>query len=200
MRFWFEIKLACFLFVALLVLIIWIYLFPPEIYDDTSHLPSFRDIRDQVSTGDLILLSGNTYGEKMIRWGTGSPWNHVGMVVTKQDDRHRSVWLWECDIGQGFKSGVRLVPLALKLTKWKHGKRIGAWIKLNTVYNLSYSELKTPSEFLERKSLKPFMESENGKKIETRFYSYLLSHITDTSNDQSYYCSELMVKMYQLKR
>lgn len=187
MRFWFEIKLACFLCGLILALLLWVYFFPPDIrnlYENTGKLPSFREIKHDFSTGDIILMSGNTYGEKIVRWGTGCPWNHVGIVVVKPGNMD-TLWLWECDIGQGFVPGVRLVPLPLKLSKFRNGLRIGAWIKLSTPHRITYEKLK------------PFLKKEMGKEIEMTYYSYLLSGITDQNNSAKYYCSELAAKTYQ---
>src|SRR5690606_7754369 len=84
-----------------------------------------------VQNGDIILLSGDTPGEKTCRWCTGTIFSHVGFLfrekhpVTGED----IPYVLDCDLGQKTKSGVRVLPLRDKLHRYK-GFRSGAVKKL----------------------------------------------------------------------
>jgi hypothetical protein len=54
---------------------------------------SYKDIRDQLKTGDLILFSGKSPIGRMIRLFSNSKWSHLGMVI-KVDDVDMLL-LWE---------------------------------------------------------------------------------------------------------
>ena len=95
---------------------------PKESFDTLSR----EELLDKASTGDLILLSGTTYGEKLIKRLSGSCYSHVGLVL-KQDGK---VWLWEADLGQRHKDGPRLILLSEKLDRWT-GSKVGGWIPLS---------------------------------------------------------------------
>jgi hypothetical protein len=92
---------------------------------------SYNDILTEVENGDLILLAGDTRGEKLCRWFPGSIFSHVGLLFREKhketgEDR---VYIWDCDLGQGYKDGIRLALLDNKIRRYK-GFRIGALKKL----------------------------------------------------------------------
>jgi hypothetical protein len=72
---------------------------------------------NSLKTGDLIFISGQTHGEKMIKWITGSEWSHVALIIKEDDDLSGSkmLFVWEADIGRGYKDGPRIVKLSDKL-------------------------------------------------------------------------------------
>ena len=86
-----------------------------------DHLMSFDEVMNNLTTGSLIFLSGDTYGERVCKLIDQSIFSHVGLVFV-EDGVH---YVFECDVGQGYKSGVRVIPLWDKLTRYK-GCKIGA--------------------------------------------------------------------------
>lgn len=91
----------------------------------------YKDILDNVENGDLILLAGDTHGEKLCRWFPGSIFSHVGLLfreIHKETGENR-VYVWDCDLGQLYKDGVRMSLLDNKIRRYK-GFRIGALKKL----------------------------------------------------------------------
>nr|QBK85701.1 MAG: permuted papain-like amidase [Marseillevirus LCMAC101] len=92
---------------------------------------NYEDILNEVENGDLILLAGDTHGEKLCRWFPGSIFSHMGLLIREKqketgEDR---VYIWDCDLGQGYKEGVRMSLLDNKIRRYK-GFRIGALKKL----------------------------------------------------------------------
>ncbi len=43
-------------------------------------MPVYAEVRDQISSGDLIAWSGNSFGASIIRHWTGSEFSHIGMA------------------------------------------------------------------------------------------------------------------------
>lgn len=68
-----------------------------------------------LNTGDLIFMSGKTYGERVLQCFSECCYNHVGIIVFDGSSRY----VLEADIGQGYRSGVRLIPLQEKINRWK---------------------------------------------------------------------------------
>lgn len=79
------------------------------------HRDEYRQKVEQFNTGDLFFLSGNTIGERVCRWFGDSPFSHVGMILNEGD----KLFALECDVGQGAKSGVRIVNFTDKLKRFK---------------------------------------------------------------------------------
>ena len=91
----------------------------------------YEDILNEVENGDLILLAGDTHGEKLCRWFPGSIFSHVGLLFREKNRETGKdvVYVWDCDLGQGYKEGVRMSILDNKIRRYK-GFRIGALKKL----------------------------------------------------------------------
>jgi len=68
-----------------------------------------------VKTGDLLFFRGLSWVEKTIQSYTKCRYNHVAMVVVDRGSR----FLWEADVGENYRQGPRLIPLELKLSKWR---------------------------------------------------------------------------------
>ena len=84
----------------------------------------YKKNRDQLETGDIILMADNTLASLCLRYGTGCHWSHVGMVIKLGED---SVMLWESmpwsdlkdrDTGE-YTMGVMLVPLSLRISRYR---------------------------------------------------------------------------------
>lgn len=85
---------------------------------------AYSAVRDQLKTGDIILMAGESVFSWAIRRFTGSKWSHVGMVVRSPDID--AVLLWESTTtghpedyatpdGREPKRGVQLPPLSKRV-------------------------------------------------------------------------------------
>lgn len=91
------------------------------------HLRSlpYTQLRSQLKTGDLVLFSGRTLAARLVRWWTGSPWSHIGIIV-RLPEYADTPMLWEAtrantvaDIHCGeIMDGVQLVSLDAKLASY----------------------------------------------------------------------------------
>ncbi len=94
------------------------------------------NLLNKVQNGDLIFLAGKSQGERAIRFFHSSYYSHMGMIFV--DERNavkdangnvpveNKIFIWEADLGQGSRSGPRVMKLADKLKRWK-GEKIGMW-------------------------------------------------------------------------
>lgn len=187
-----ELGIACSVLVMVLVVLLCIYLFSPspDAYLKKQKVTvSFNDLKDDLSTGDLILFCGDTYQEKAIRWVVGCRFSHVAMVVKKPGNTD-TLWLWEADMGQGEKDGPRLIRLQDKINRYK-GKRVGAYLKLNSVQPIHYDDVMS----IVRRGI--------NKKMQDRAYSWLLSNRPESRlysmlhDEDKVFCSELIADTYQ---
>jgi len=69
-------------------------------------------------TGDLLFFSGETFTENFIKLYLSSELSHVSMVVREGEE----VYLWELDVGQGYKDGARVIPISKKLERYRGSK------------------------------------------------------------------------------
>jgi len=72
------------------------------------------------SSGDLIFLSGHHPGERICKSMSNSFYSHVGIILVEND----IVYILDCDVGQNYKDGVRVMELEKKLERYK-GSKIG---------------------------------------------------------------------------
>ena len=79
------------------------------------------DIQDEMKnmkTGDLLFFSGLSTIDDVIKRYTSSYISHVGMIILENN----VLYLFEADNGQGYKRGVRVIPLKEKLERYKGEK------------------------------------------------------------------------------
>lgn len=117
------------------LLVATIYFSPPKY---SGHTLAKYDLND-FDNGDLVFLSGDSYGEKTVRFFTGSPWSHVAMVIKEYEkieglgDETKflpKIYLYECDLGSKVHEGVRLISLERKLNR-KELNNVMALRKIN---------------------------------------------------------------------
>lgn len=75
---------------------------------------------DDLKTGDLLFMSGDTYAEKMFKCFSECPYSHVAIVINNNNEIH----LFEADVGQGFRDGIRVIPLLTKIDRWRGRKEV----------------------------------------------------------------------------
>lgn len=157
------------------------------IFSNTTPRVTSSEMLSNAKTGDLILLSGSTSSEKLIRAITRSPYSHVSMVVIENN----TAYLWESDIGQHIKSGVRVIPLAEKLALYK-GEKTGLWLKF-----------KDESRRPRREDIIPLLNKYIDTKMPKNMDYYLFSSSPDgyfykeSKEDDAMYCSELVAQSLQ---
>lgn len=180
-------------FVLLICLLLLIVITVPNIDKfSPSHIYDYKDIKNELDTGDLILLSGKTVSERFVCWYTGCIFSHVGMIVRIKDDDSgkEDLYIWEADIGQGAKRGTRLMPLDDKLARYK-GYRKGAILKLDTPRKIYINDV-----------VRIIKEHEK-QDMDTTLLTYATSGYPRSyayhavKNDEKVFCSELIADTYQ---
>lgn len=86
---------------------------------------TYREVRPDIDTGDLVLFSGKGGVSVGIRWVTRSRWSHVGMALRVPE--WNIILLWEAtpfsnvpDVESGrLRQGVQLTPLSEQLKRYE---------------------------------------------------------------------------------
>lgn len=144
---------------------------------------SLSDVLAYAQTGDLIFLSGKTFGEKCIKWALDSDFSHLALVVRTDDN----LYLYEADIGQRWRTGVRLIDFKKKLERYK-GWKVGVWQRLY-------------GNPIDVQILQKSIESNISKKIDTNTFTYWTSRFPSIAKalkkDDTVYCTELVASTLQ---
>lgn len=137
---------------------------------------SIETFLKKADNGDLIFLCGDSFGEDILRWASGSEFSHVGIIFKDIDG---SLYIYESDIGQKVKRGIRIIKLSEKLKRHK-GYKVGAWRKLQ-------GERPTSTQFMIH------VTNHLSKPFDDQFISWFLPiKVSD-----GYFCSELVAKILQ---
>jgi len=169
----------------------------PEKYvsRNNNHLAwtTTEDILKNSEDGDILFLSGDTSGERTCRWFSGCIFSHVGFLFREKHPvtGENVVYIFDCDIGQGSKDGVRVQPLKDKLDRYK-GFRIGALKKLNVGYG------KTRPSYDDIMGLvKKYLPTEFDEYIATWWVARWPKIHRLVKNNKTMFCSELLANIYQ---
>lgn len=98
---------------------------------------------EKAENGDILLLTGDTSGEKTCKWFSGSPFSHVGILFWDKatpKDKNKELFILDCDLGQGERQGVRRMKVKDKLSKYK-GRNIAVLKKLEVESRPSTEEI-----------------------------------------------------------
>lgn len=127
-------------------------------------------------TGDLLFFRGLSWIEKTIQAYTRCRYNHVSMVVEELG----RYFLWEADVGEGYRKGPRMIPLELKLQRWRGTSEIA--------YRPIKKELVLDS----------LLKVAN-RKVSGEFDKSMMKWLTDwwPREGEKYFCSELVVATLQ---
>lgn len=125
-----------------------------------------------LKTGDVLLLSGKTFPERIICFLTHCEFSHCAMVVRIKD----KIFLWEADIGQGKKKGPRMIPFDQKLKRYK-GYKTAAVVRIKKELDMS--------AFLKA------AEKNFDLTMDECMFAYFLGR---SESDGSVFCSELLAK------
>lgn len=163
---------------------------------------SFEQAHQELETGDLVLLSNNSWQSCIVRWFTGSEWTHAGVVVRERRDRYDQLWMLESmnhpdgpvDVLTGTqKEGVRLVSLAeaVQSAELRHMAFVRiAWPSVDC-----FSDAE--------RALWEFMRTEHTKPYEHSYLTFIrlvldlrvLGH--NQIDTREYFCSELVAEAYK---
>lgn len=149
---------------------------------------SYKTIREELKTGDIIFCSGNYLFSKIIQKFTKSVWSHVGIIY--RDEQLNRILVLESEK----LIGVRLAPLS-KYIKDYHGKNkpykgqiaVG---KITT--ELNQELLKKGISFGLDELTKPY---DNWEII--RIAIRILFNKGKREDDRKYICSELVYECYK---
>lgn len=166
-----------------------------EDYEKGKIVPTFDNIEDllkNVENGDLIFLSGDTQGERAIRMAHNSYYSHVGFLFVDKrgaidSTPKNTVFIWESDLGQGYRDGPRIMRLWDKLSRWK-GCKIGMIRKYSSFFHRPKTE-----EILN--VAKPILDANIGMDISMTswfFSDYPESKIFKFLKDDKVFCSGLV--------
>lgn len=91
---------------------------------------NINEFLKECDNGDIILMCGNTRGERGCRWVTNCKFSHVAIVFRETNENGESVpYIWESDLGCKSKDGPRIMRLDDKLRNY-HGYKNLSWRKL----------------------------------------------------------------------
>jgi hypothetical protein len=121
--------LWCWIILAFLIVIVGCMVNIHYLKYDIEYKGSEKELLDEVENGDLLFFTGETYGEKAIRWYSGSNFSHICMVFRDNENGSSVSFVWEADVGQRYKEGPRVMRLKEKLERWK-GVKICALKKM----------------------------------------------------------------------
>ena len=154
----------------------------------------YKEIRDSLRTGDIVLYAGKSGFSQWIKQFTGSRWSHVGMVFRMP--QFEFITVWESTTGSKAKDvisgkhrdGVQMFQLSQRLANYD------GEIAIRRLHGVDLTERLTALETL-RKELK-------GKPYETSQFELLAAVIDKvdiyTEEDlSSVFCSELVAEAYQ---
>jgi hypothetical protein len=151
---------------------------------------SYKEFLEKADNGDLILLSGDSKGERTCRWAANCVFSHVGMVFREKDVKtgESKLYIWEADVGQRSKPGPRIMVLDDKLSRYK-GFKIMGWTPL--------MKGKRPS----KESILKLVPKYHHKKIDNWMLVWLLpnySIFNNTKKDRkTVFCGELVADSLQ---
>ena len=165
------------------------------ISDNSNHIThiSLGDVIKEVDNGDIIFFTGTTFGEKSCKWFIGSIFSHIGFLFrekhpTTQED---IVYIFECDLGQVSKEGVRIMSLKDKLSRYP-GLRIGAIKKL-----IVAEGNERPKLYDILGLVKKYENIKFDHKIITWWVSNYPKIYNIFKNPETMFCSELVAGVYQ---
>jgi hypothetical protein len=177
--------------------------FTPSLRDHLMHMSidgelpvkeiTVADLYEVAQTGDILLMSGTTFNEKMVRWWTDAPVSHVGLIVRETDVPNAidTLFLWEADVGQGSVAGSRLISLRQKLELYK-GEHTAIYIPL-----LAHNKRQTPTIDPDGMELLRKYVHTTHKSMDRLFTRYFFAA---PESETSVYCSELACNTLQVAK
>jgi hypothetical protein len=131
------------IFITGVLLILWWVIVEKELLVPKILEPVMEMDLHKLKTGDMLFFRGLSWVEKSIQAYTGCRYNHVSLVIVED----QKTFLWEADVGEGYRKGTRIIPIEEKIQRWGGTSEI-AWRSINTVLD-SKKILKFASDKLE---------------------------------------------------
>jgi hypothetical protein len=147
----------------------------------------YKDIRNELKTGDLVFCSGNYLFSKIIQKFTKSVWSHCGIVY--KDETLNRVFILESETG----IGVRLAPMSKYLEDY-HGRRKHYKGNLFVAYlhpSPNIEDIKLGVSYGLDELTKPY---DNWEIM--RIAIRIIFGVTKRNRDRKYICSELVQEVY----
>jgi hypothetical protein len=175
-----------------------------ESYISSNNLTfiEMNNIFNEIENGDIILLTGDTFGEKVCKWYTDDIFSHVGLLFREinPETQENIIYILESDIGQGSKNGVRIISLKDKLSKYK-GVKIGAIKKLvieNSFDSNGIIKRVSPPTYNDIINIiNNYVSMSFDEKIITWWISEYPILYKLIKNQNTIFCSELVAGVYQ---
>jgi len=154
----------------------------------------YKDMRDNLKTGDIVLFSGNSLISSGIKIVTSSVWSHVGMIL--KIPQYDMVFVWESTtltkladaIDGKTKQGVQLVLLSDRVDTYDgimSVRHLSKEVSEHSVFELM--------KFRQTVKNRPYEESKI-ELIKSAYDGWLGDNDEDLS---SLFCSELVAEAYQ---
>ena len=173
-------------------------------YDNHTRKKSIFDI-ETYNTGDLVFVAYDNLLGYFMRFWTGSPWTHVGMIMKDENKLYvmetadysslQSPVKSSIDNSKDFigtkNNGILVVPFE-------------TWKSLNKHHKIEHMNLITPKEFDRRTLILEFLNIQNSELdtfgVGPSVWSKNLwkrSYIESQKEKENITCSELVAKIYQ---
>lgn len=168
----FDVDLTVSIIVVICVVVWMVYVY--------FFVPTPKPVKEKIDVnalniGDLVFMCGNTYAEKVFRGIGECPYSHVGIVVELENKK----CMLEADVGQGYRSGVRVIPLETKFERWKgFRKNIGV-----RKFNGNLSKLKGQLEGIIGKDM---------RNMDNMFWSW----VSGSPQENVVFCSQLVSEIF----
>ncbi|MRR54643.1 MAG: hypothetical protein EG822_09055 [Deltaproteobacteria bacterium] len=157
----------------------------------------YSEIRDELLTGDLVLMQGLNIDSEIIKVVEQSPWSHVAMIIRIRGIDPPLLWestplhFLEDKILHAKKSGARIVSLDDRL-------RIGRMKKLYKVFALRRLKVRRTRFMMD--SLRNYIENVHLLPYPTDWElvkSYLKGKLLgERESSSSLFCAELIAETY----
>ena len=171
-----QVLVAIAILVIILCVILSIRYQYPKIIKIDGSIYKLSDIINQFKTGDLLLFSCRGTSQCFIKAWTSSCFTHTAMVLKFNGE----LYLWECDIGQGLKSGARVIKLKDKLNKYDYEQKICSYVPIK--------------DALPTNDLLSYINDNIKLDIDNIMISHLLPFVQKKGE---VYCSQLLAKTYR---
>lgn len=138
------------------------------------------------NNGDLLFLSGSSPSEKFCKKVISSPFTHVGILFREKhpETGEDILYIFDSDIGQSSKEGVRIMPLKQKLIKYK-GYKIGGLKRLIILDKLSRPTTQNILDIVPK-----YLDKKFDSKLFWRWIGII-------NNSEGVFCSELTALILQ---
>jgi hypothetical protein len=169
-------------------------------YDISIRKKSIFDI-ETYNTGDLVFVAYDNFLGYFMRFWTGSPWTHVGMIMKDEDKLYVMETADYSSIQRSYESSKNNETLIKK-----NGILVlpfETWKSLNKYHRIIHRNLQVPEEFDRRTLILQFLKIQNSEldtfDVGPSVWSKFLwkRKYKNSQESENITCSELVAKIYQ---